>query len=154
MQCNVQRFRGSGPGGQHRNKVETGVALVHGASGITGEASERRRQDENLRVATSRLRINLALGIRRPYRLGDPPSDLWRSRCRGGRVAVNPNHADFPVILAEALDVAATLQFDVTRAAAVLGCSMSQLVKLFKLEPRALNWVNQERQVVGLRRLL
>jgi hypothetical protein len=153
-ECAVRRFRGSGPGGQHRNKVETGVAVVHTPSQVTGEAGERRHQEENLRVAVFRLRVNLALRVRRPYALGAEPGVLWRSRVREGRIAVNPKHADFPAILAEALDVIATLRFDLTRAAAVLGCTMSQLIKLLKREPRALGWVNEQRQVLGLRRLL
>ena len=40
-------FRGGGPGGQHRNKVETGVRLFHPPSGITVTATEGRSQYRN-----------------------------------------------------------------------------------------------------------
>jgi protein subunit release factor B len=33
-QCREERYKSSGPGGQHRNKVETAVRLHHTASGV------------------------------------------------------------------------------------------------------------------------
>ena len=39
--CTERRVRRSGPGGQHRNKVETGVVLRHESTGVEAEASER-----------------------------------------------------------------------------------------------------------------
>lgn len=48
--------RGSGKGGQHRNKVSTGVRLKHRASGAVGEATDSRSQTENRITAFRRLR--------------------------------------------------------------------------------------------------
>jgi protein subunit release factor B len=48
-------FRAGGPGGQHRNKVETGVRLHHPPSGITVTATEGRSQYRNREVAMERL---------------------------------------------------------------------------------------------------
>jgi ribosome-associated protein len=53
-------FRASGPGGQHRNKTETGVRLAHLPSGITVSATERRSQHQNREVALMRLAAALA----------------------------------------------------------------------------------------------
>ncbi|SRR5579875_1736232 len=54
-ESDITYFVASGPGGQHRNKVETGVRLVHRPSGITVTATERRSQHANREVAYARL---------------------------------------------------------------------------------------------------
>ncbi len=65
-QCDVNLYKASGPGGQHRNKVTSAVRLVHRASGIGAGASESRSQHENRRMALRRLRMQIACKVRRP----------------------------------------------------------------------------------------
>jgi hypothetical protein len=149
-QCDVQFLRRSGPGGQNRNKVSTAVVLIHRPTGVRAEASERRSQAENRAVALRRLRVNLALEVRTSRDAGGGPSPLWKSRTGGGRIAVSPTHDDFPALLAEALDVLASHDFDPHKAGETLGCSASQLVKLLKKTPRALAQMNQSRSQHGL----
>ena len=55
----VQPFKASGPGGQHRNKVQTGVRLLHRPSGIRVEAKTSRSREENLQRAFQRLQRRL-----------------------------------------------------------------------------------------------
>jgi hypothetical protein len=62
---------------------------------------------------------------------------------------LNPRHDDFPALLAEALDVLHANQFDPRIAARALECSPSQLIKLVKETPRALEWINEERRRNG-----
>ena len=110
--CDMQTTRRSGPGGQHRNKVESAMVITHRPSKIIGQASEGRSQHENRRKAIERLRVNLALGIRTER--GGPvyqPSETWVSRLSARQIVVSPNHQDFAAMLAEAMDVISANQF-------------------------------------------
>lgn len=51
----VSTFRGSGPGGQHRNKTETAVRLRHLPTGITVISTKHRSQWRNREAAWERL---------------------------------------------------------------------------------------------------
>lgn len=144
-QCVIGRNRGSGPGGQHRNKVETLVELHHSSTGTEAHAGERRSVTENRAVAARRLRLALAIGVRVPVPLGEIGSALWRSRLQGGRIVCNPEHTDYPSLLAEALDTIYAAKLDVRRAAIRLGCTASQLIKLIKDHPPAMARLNQDR---------
>lgn len=53
-------FKGSGPGGQHRNKTESGVRLVHRPTNTVVEAVSERSQHANRDIAWERLLSKLA----------------------------------------------------------------------------------------------
>lgn len=152
-QCLVRRTRHSGPGGQHRNKVETAIEIIHTPTGITTFAAERRSQEANRQVAVFRIRLLLAIRLRAVESTEVLPSALWESRCRNQRISCNETHNDYPSLLAEALDAIDAKEYDVRRAAAALGCSTTQLIRFIAKHSEAWTSVNAERVSRGLNRL-
>jgi protein subunit release factor B len=59
-ECEVMFIKAGGPGGQHRNKTESGVRLIHLPTGTAVTATERRSQAQNLAVAYERLAQKLS----------------------------------------------------------------------------------------------
>jgi RF-1 domain len=151
--CTISRGRASGPGGQHRNKVETHITIIHTPSEIDAQAGERRLAKENQSVAIRRLRLKLAMGVRVEVPTGDIRSELWRGRCKKNRIVCSPKHTDYPSLLAEALDVIEACGFDLKKASTRLECSSTQLLRFIADHRPALEQLNQSRQDHGLRRL-
>lgn len=76
----ITRFKGSGPGGQNRNKRETGIRIKHIESGVVVSATERRSQGQNLSTAFERLKTRLEERAYRP-----PPRRKTRPTKASGR---------------------------------------------------------------------
>src|SRR5262247_1332874 len=91
-QCDVETYRASGPGGQHRNKTESAVRMTHRPSGIVRVATEHRSQLRNRELALERIWRALEARKRRPK----------------PRVATAPTRASTEARLASKQRVAAT----------------------------------------------
>lgn len=86
-ECDIEFFTAGGPGGQHRNRVATGVRLRHRPSGIVVTATERRSQAANRRVALERLqaRLDRAAIVQAPRHATRPTLASQRRRVEGKR---------------------------------------------------------------------
>ncbi len=80
--CEISFFRASGPGGQHRNKTETAVRVVHLPTGVIAAAVEERSQSRNRERAFERLREKLIrkLKPRKPRRETKVPRSAKEKR--------------------------------------------------------------------------
>jgi hypothetical protein len=148
--CEVMRTRGSGPGGRHRNSTDSRVVLRDRATGAEGAAGERRSQHDNLREALFRLRLALAVHVRRELGAEERASERWMSRVSAGRIACNVRHREFPSLLAEALDVAASVGWDTHAAASILRVTPTQFVRFVAGHHPALAELNRCRAARGL----
>jgi len=80
-ECDVETYRASGPGGQHRNKTESAVRLTHRATGIVRVATEHRSQLRNRELALERLARALEARRRKPKpRIATAPGPAARER--------------------------------------------------------------------------
>lgn len=62
----ISHIKGSGPGGQNRNKRMSGVRVSHLPTGIVVVATERRSQKQNLEAALERLEERVRQFYHRP----------------------------------------------------------------------------------------
>ncbi len=152
-ECTTSTGRVSGPGGQHRNRVETAVFVTHTPTGVATQGTERRSQSENRAVAMKRLRLCLAVQVRVLPSHPFVPSPLWCGRRKSRRLVISVEHADYPSLLAEALDLVTAMRFDAAGAAAQLEVSTSQLVRLIRMDKTATAMFNGGRKSAGLRPL-
>jgi hypothetical protein len=152
-ECRVQAFRGSGPGGQHRNKTSTAVRIVHEPSGVTAMASESRSQDRNREEAIRRLRHRLALTQREliDSEKFEPPE--WFKALAAARLVLGRKRAEYLPVMGLVVDVLARSGWSVSEAARLLGISTGTLSRFLKGDEKLFGYVNERRAEMGLKPL-
>ena len=153
-QCRMERFRVSGPGGQHRNRRDTAVRLTHEPTGLTAQASERRSQHQNRLEALARLRASIALEVRRPVDLEgyEPPPEL-EAILPGRKNQIGPRHRDYWPGVQALLDLFVAVDGSVSETAERTGVSTGAMSRLLLAEPRLVRAVNGWRESRGMRPL-
>lgn len=156
-QCEVDRYRASGPGGQHRNKTESAVRVRHTATGVAAHADDSRSQHENKAKAVKRLRGAIALAVREPVALeGFTPDARLATLVRGGTAPLGEKTrqtAAYWVAMAHLLDLFVAAGAEVAVTAEHIGITSSQLAKLLTHDEQVHRTVNQYRTQRGLRPL-
>ncbi len=143
--CRVDVFRGSGPGGQKRNVTESAVRITHAPSGLTGSSDATRSQHRNRLLAVRELRRQIVLNWREQLATGgDAPAAPTPA---GKHIHYDGSTA---VWLARVLDTLMSVDFQVSRAAALVGLSTGQLVRHLSRDPLAWQYVNHRRLELGL----
>jgi len=141
--CRIDYFRAPGPGGQRRNKVDSGVRLtLKDFPKITAIATERRSQYVNSRQALIRLRRAIA------YELRNTATPTWN-----GRLKFNVENREYPRFLALILDALAQNKWRMADAARAMNLTTGKLNKITFGDPQLWDYVNRTRESLGMSRL-
>jgi len=149
-QCDIDVYRASGPGGQHRNKTSSAVRLRHRPTGLIVVATESRSQHENRQRAQRRLRKAIALTRRNRIKTELAHPEFYRAALtRDSSLQVNPKHPDYCHIIQYVLDVLFTCQASVSQTAGILNISTGHLIRLLKRDPKLWYHANRLRLEFG-----
>jgi hypothetical protein len=133
-QCEFDRYRASGPGGQKRNKTDSAVRLRHRPTGLLVTAADSRSQHDNRARALKRLRAALAYDLRQPTEGEATPTAILQAMTTG-KLAVKERDPNFLPAYAWALDVLSEQQGRLAETAERLGVSTGGLVRFLESSP-------------------
>jgi hypothetical protein len=151
--CEVETFRGSGPGGQKADTTESAVRVTHEPTGISVTASERRSQQANRKKALRRLRVQYATRIRHevdPERIKIP--DQLQKYLNGG-IQINAKNPHFPFWVKLVLDVLEANEAQLSTTADCFDISTNQLVNFLARDSSVLEEANELRAEHGYGRI-
>jgi hypothetical protein len=152
-QCDVDRFRASGPGGQKRNKTDSAVRLRHRSTGLTSEAVESRSQHENRARALRRLRLKIALVARAEIEEAAAlPKELAEALRVGRDRALSMGRRDvlYPPTIAALFDRIEAVGWQLSTAAKGLGISTSSLARFLEADPVVWRAAQERRRAFGM----
>ncbi|XP_075647755.1 uncharacterized protein LOC142618668 [Castanea sativa] len=159
-ECEMDTFKASGPGGQHRNKRESAVRVKHIPTGLIAQAVEDRSQHMNRSSALARLRTLLALHVRNTVDIDtySPPPHLLsilplKSTLRSSGPQIGPNNPKFLLGMQALLDLILAVDGSVSEAAKYVGLSTGALSRLILSHDSLRMAVNQLRASKGLKPL-
>jgi hypothetical protein len=156
-QCEVDRYRASGPGGQHRNKTESAVRLRHKLTGVSAIGEDSRSQSENKLHAVRRLRSAIALEVREPVAIETfVPSARLAAFVAAGTAPLGAKTkltGEYWASMAEVLDLLVAGQLEIGATAQRLGITTGAMSKLLLHDDQVGRVVNDLRRGKGMRPL-
>lgn len=144
--CTQKGFQGSGPGGQHRNKTNTGVQLNLPQYNLEIKSCEARSAKENKTHALHRMQMAIALNVRETPPAAEIPFP-------GSNGHIQTSNALFPLFVAHVFDIIATKNGDTKAAAQAFGISPSALVKILRQDKACAEKLQNQRVAGGKAKL-
>ena len=153
--CEVDKYRASGPGGQKRNKTDSAVRIRHLPTGIAAIANEDRSQHVNMRRAMRRLRLLIALEVCTPVDTKSyTPSETIKQYITSNRaIRISQTNEAYPPVVNEVMDLLVACEWRISDAASLLGITTAQLSNFIRRDPTLLREVNHRRQGADLKPL-
>jgi hypothetical protein len=152
-ECDVDTFRGPGPGGQKRNKTDSSVRLRHKPTGLIVIAGESRSQAENRTRALKRLREALALRIRRHVYPDRTPDAITACIDKSGRLGAGRRDVRYLPCAGAMLDLLAAHEGSVGDVAKRLGLTTGNVSKFLTGDEDVMTEANRIRAAFELKPL-
>lgn len=124
LHCQLKTYQGSGPGGQHRNKTNSGVSLQLKNTDLEVHCCEDRSMHVNRVLALRRLRLRIALECPREI-----PQDIPFA-FPGSQGHIQSQNPRYPLWIADVLDRINAQGGDLKNAALDWGLSSTALLKI------------------------
>jgi hypothetical protein len=134
-ECEISAYRGSGPGGQHRNKTNSGIKLKirnYKLMPLESYSCDDRSSHINKLLALKKLRLKIALQIRE-----EPAAQIpFPFPGIGGNIS--QDNTLYPQFIADILDRINFCNGDLAEAAKMWGMSKSALNKIIIKDKKVL----------------
>ncbi len=137
--CKVSGFQGGGPGGQFRNKTNSGVDLRLSAFNLAIKSCESRSASENKVHALHRMRLAIALNVR------EAPKATSELKFPGSMGHIQPSNEAYPQFIADVLDIVAANGGDTKEAANAFGLTPTALTRILHANKAVLAKVQELR---------
>lgn len=142
-QCTVKTYIGSGPGGQHRNKTQSGVRLTLREWNLEIHSCEDRSAHINKIHAIHRMRLAIALQIRQV------PAETIPFPFPGSQGHIQSSNALYPAFVADVLDRLVATKGSHKAVAQAWDLSPTRLLKFIQADKEFLQQAQKIRKAAG-----
>lgn len=137
-ECRFDAMRGTGPGGQKRNKTSSAARVTHLESGLSAFDDVTRSQHQNLKHALDKLRGEIAVNLL--------PGEEEPTPCIPLAPVPKPNSRNYFLWLGKIFDALLATDFQMPEAAARFECSPSHLIRIVAKDEFAWQKLAEARQ--------